>query len=358
MNNMKFGVKLESKMSTEEITKKVLGWQEQSKSETLYPIVIGTYKNRPKNILTYINRNKETPIYIVLYVEDFINSKYNETYDFMKNLPEPKLIKCKENLYEDKDDYYAEDIVDNLHIIRLSVQWRGILPKRTWIQKNLDLDKYWLVDDDIKDEAAIRSNWEELNGGKRKKFITIEEAMKMVQATTKSLKDEEWGCAGMGNEIACCWYSYDKLYRDESFNCNCVLVNNKTLKANNIWYSLEPADDDIKLCVDILEAGLKNIQCHWLAWFTWYADGTGVGENKSTMQTGFNEFALHNYVCMRDYVTLWIKKDKIKTKITPSRIYAHKKVIGDAYHDELYKLCLTGDCDKVYNFLKNTKESK
>lgn len=350
---MNFGVKLETKMSTEEITEKVLGWQEESKNESLYPIVIGTYKNRPKNILTYINRNKDTPIYIVLYVEDFINSKYNETYEFMKNLPEPKLIKCKENLYEDKDDYYAEDIVDNLHIIRLSVQWRGILPKRTWIQKNLDLDKYWLVDDDIKDEAALRTHFEEENGGPRKRIITIEEAMKMVQCATHSLKDEDWGCAGMGNEIACCWYGFDKLYREESFNCNCVLVNNKTLKANNIWYSLEPADDDIKLCVDILEAGLKNIQCHWLAWFTWYADGTGVGQNKSTMQTGFNEFALHNYVCMRDYVTLWIKKDKIKTKINPSRIYARNKIIGDDYHNKLYELCLSGDCDKVYEFIKN-----
>jgi hypothetical protein len=177
--------------------------------------------------------------------------------------------------------------------------------------------------------------------------------MKMVQCATHSLSDDVWGCAGMGNEIACCWYDFDKLYREESFNCNCVLVNNKTLQKHNIWYSLEPADDDIKLCVDILEAGLKNIQCHWLAWFTWYADGTGVGQNKSTMQTGFNEFALNNYVCMRDYVTLWIKKDKIKTKINPKRIYAKTKIIGDDYHNKLYELCLTGDCDKVYEFIKN-----
>ena len=71
------------------------------------------------------------------------------------------------------------------------------------------------------------------------------------------------------------------------------------------------------------------------------------------MQTGFNEFALNNYVCMRDYVTLWIKKDKIKTKINPKRIYAKTKIIGDDYHNKLYELCLTGDCDKVYEFIKN-----
>ena len=353
---MNFGVKLEVQMTKEEITEKVLGWQKESKNEKLYPIVIGTYKNRKKNILTYINRNKYTPIYIVLYVEDFIDSHYNETYEFMKGLdPAPKnFIKCNENLYKDKDDYYVEDIVDNLHIIRLKVEWRGILPKRTWIQKNLNLDKYWLVDDDIQDKAALRTHYEELNeGGSRKSVIDIEDAMKMVQCATHSLSDEVWGCAGMGNEIACCWYDFDKLYREESFNCNCVLVNNKTLQKHNIWYSLEPADDDIKLCVDILEAGLKNIQCHWLSWFTWYADGTGVGQNKSTMQTGFNEFALNNYVCMRDYVTLWIKKDKIKTRINPKRIYSKTKIIGDDYHNKLYELCLSGDCDKVYEFIQN-----
>ena len=55
---MNFGVKLEAQMTKEEITEKVLGWQKESKNEKLYPIVIGTYKNRKKNILTYIYKTE------------------------------------------------------------------------------------------------------------------------------------------------------------------------------------------------------------------------------------------------------------------------------------------------------------
>ena len=50
---MNFGVKLEVQMTKEEITEKVLGWQKESKNEKLYPIVIGTYKNRKKNIIEH-----------------------------------------------------------------------------------------------------------------------------------------------------------------------------------------------------------------------------------------------------------------------------------------------------------------
>lgn len=353
---MKFGIKLEKNISEEEIRKTLLKWREESKNEQLYPLVIGTYKNREKNILKYITRN-DTPIYVVMYAEDFLDSKYNETYEFMKNLPEPNLIKSKINVYENEDDFYSEDIVKNIHIIRLKVKWRGILPKRNWIQKNLDLDKYWLIDDDIKDEAFLRNNKPLDCGVSRYVKIKIEEALKEVQAVTKSLKDEEWGCAGLGNQLTCSWFNFNILYRTESFNCACVLVNNKTLKANNIWYTLEPVDDDIKLCADILEAELKSIQCSWLAWETYYDTGTAANKNSSTMQIKYNEFALNNYVCMRDYLTLWIKKDKIKTKLVPKRIYAKQKIINDAYHNKLYELCKSGDCNAVYKFLSENKKS-
>lgn len=309
--------------------------EECSKTDLLYPICIPSYKNRKiaEFLKLVLSKEREETFYIFLYEDDYFESKYNE-YKIPKNV----------NLV----------IITKEEFKKRNIRWRGIQPKRKFIQQymnELNIDKYFVVDDDIK-EYGVYSGDQRQNKCKSRyvEKIHIFDLLKCIQYVSNLYNAAMCSASLIDLEVQ--FFKFKHIVKPW-LCCGCILVNGKLLKDNSIYYTDDKIHEDHKMFIDCMKNDLVTIA---LCGFSHKANDLKSSSTYDRFELNIRDFIeLYPYVKMK-----YNKKDSFfftSPKIFDIVKYGINNICESEEDIIIKKMCLSeNNKDLLLNYFKEIYE--
>lgn len=305
--------------------------EECSKTKILYPICIPSYKNRKiaDFLKLALSKERDEIFYVFVYEDDYIESKYNE-YEIPKNV----------NFV----------IITEEEFKKRNIRWRGIQPKRKFIQQymnELNIDKYFVVDDDIR-EYGVYSGKERQNKCKSRytEKIHIFDLLKCIQYVSDTY--DATMCSASLNEFETQFFKFKHIVKTW-LSCMCVLINGKYLQDHNIVYSDKNMHEDHKIFIDCMKNNLVSIA---LCGFSHKANDLKANSTYDRFDLNIRDFIeLYPYVKMK-----YNKKDSFfftLPKISDIVKYGINNISETEIDKHIYDLCKKENAKElILNYFK------
>ena len=285
----------------------------------LYPVCIPTYKNRKiAKLLDQVN-DIEGPVYIFKYADDDYSNR-----DFGKNVTVVNIT---------EEDFR-----------QLGLEWRGITPKRHFIQHYMlakGIDYYFMIDDDFR--TFYINNGEKVN-------IGINEGLRIMQ---ECFEPDMLG-------LVCNPYEKVKPYTDgknlrDAYLYSCFILNGKLAEENQIKFSkLKNVEDDWNFSYLGYMKGLRTYKTLELGATT--APETAKGG--STFSDEHRELLrVNNFLQFPDFFILYLNNGELKGRVIfrpteAAEVINKVKIPKTKLQKDLYEVCKTQDLKAIKDFLK------
>lgn len=311
--------------------------EECSKTKLQYPICIPSYKNR--NIADFLklalSKERDETFYVFVYEDDYIESKYNQ-YEIPKNV----------NFV----------IITKEEFAKRNIRWRGIQPKRKFIQQYMqeqNIDKYFVIDDDIK-EYGIYSGKVKNNKCKYRSLekIHIFDLLKCIQYVFDLYNATM--CSASLNDLETKFFKFKHIVKTW-LCCACVLINGRHLYEHSIVYTDKNMHEDHKMFIDCMKNDLVSIA---LCGFSHKANDLKINSTYDRFDLNIKDFIeLYPYVKMK-----YSKNDSFfftTPKIFDIVKYGINNVCESETDKHIYNLCKQENAkDLILDYLLKEKEKK
>ena len=295
--------------------------EESTKEDLTIPVCVPSYKFRKNAWLVHNFDKLNTDVYLFLYDDDFIKSGYSE-FQFPKNV---KIIRITEEDFKN-----------------LNLRWRGIQPKRRYIQiymENLGIKRYFMVDDDLEEfgkyTASVRNN-----NCKSCKLgnISVENILKVMQYYSNHYPD--YKMFGMGSPFSIGFSKFKGIIDNKIIAC-VYLLNNQ-----NIPFSDKNIHEDNKLTIDSILANEKIGIIDFIA-----PVSLKMSYDTSTCENF--DITLKDFLEYPNFAELKLKDDELSTRINIRLVRKNNQT----FDKKLVDIVKTRNIEKIKEYLLSKNES-
>lgn len=290
---------------------------EQAKQAKLdCPVCIPSYKFRETSWLVRNLHTIDTKVYLFIYEDDYTDSGYSE-FNWSDNVT---IVKIREQDFKN-----------------LNLRWRGIQPKRRFIQlymEKLNITEYFMIDDDYKELYTVK---EKHNDYYKKQKIPIDIVLKIIFLYNKQ---NHYNLLGIFHKYA--FFGFTKL---KGILDRKLVHGFYYFKDFNIPFCDKNIHEDNKLFFDLLKSNLKFGILDFIC-------DSALEKNTHTVANVDVKIHINDYLENPQWIKFHMENNHLSSAIDFKKVKNNNQSIDI----DLYNIAKTYNVEKIINYIKNNKE--